>query len=370
MNAEIKAVIDVGTNSVKLLLAEVSAGTVMPILDTTAKTPARLGVGLYRSQFLQGEAMDAAVIAIEELLERTAGYRPESVRLVATSAVRDARNRSDFEALVFERTGLTLEVISGEREAELVHRGVTSDPEITGQSFIILDVGGGSTEIIMSSAGRVRFRHSFQLGTVRLMEMLGLSDPPTAGDRGRCAKFLEQFFRESIVPAVRSGEESAWPNFQLVATGGTAICLASMQAGGRLKDGIIPILRIARSDIHFQAERLWQLSVNERQLIPGLPRKRADVILTGAAIFDAALRYLDFDALTVSRRGLRYGVLAGDASRMAFAGPFRESSLYGHDAVPSAAVLVRDNSRPIFAETQMVQGTRSFLTEDTSAFLE
>ena len=167
MNPEIKAVIDVGTNSVKLLLAEVTADTVTPVLDTTAKTPARLGVGLYRSQRLQAESMETAILAIKELIERAADSRPESVRLVATSAVRDARNRSDFEALVLQRTGVTLEVISGEREAELVHRGVASDPEIIGQSFIILDVGGGSTEIIISSAGRVRFRHSFQLGTVR-----------------------------------------------------------------------------------------------------------------------------------------------------------------------------------------------------------
>ncbi len=340
MNPEIKAVIDLGTNSVKLLVASVTPEAVTPVLDATAKNSARLGTGLYLSRSLQPESMNAAIFAIKELIERAAHFQPQSIRLVATSAVRDALNRGEFEALVLARTGLPLEVISGVREAELVHRGVASDPAITGKSLVILDVGGGSTELIVSSGDRIRFRRSYQLGTVRFMEMLPMSDPPTAGDRERCTEFLEQFFTASVAPDVRSELGSAAHDFQFFGTGGTAICLATMQAGGRRRDGKIPTLQMSRSEVHFHTERLWQLSLRERKLIAGLPEKRADVILTGAAIFDTALACLDFDSLTVSRRGLRCGALASEsatpADRDQTARISRPTSIYGKGGKPPA----------------------------------
>ena len=311
----IQAVIDVGTNSIKLLVGEVERGTLTPLLDTTARHPARLGRGYYESRNLQHDAIAGAIDAINELIKRAERYQPASIRLVATSAVRDARNRTEFETMVRERTGLPLEVVSGEREAELIHRGVMSDPSIGPQSLVIMDVGGGSTEIVIAHREELYLSRSFPLGAVRMMEILRPQDPPTAGDRERCDDFLEQYFSEFIVPAVQLGVGEHGHIHTFVATGGTAACMAMMHAPAQRESEIEAGICLTREDVRFQADRVWNLSLIQRQQIKGLPEKRADVILTGAAIFNAALSFLGFDELVVSRRGLRFGVLSSDSAR-------------------------------------------------------
>src|ERR1051326_8436814 len=141
-----RAVIDVGTNSVKLLVAEVSGQRVQPLLEKSEQT--RLGRGFYETHFLQPAAIAQAAKAVAAFAALALQWESAAIRLIATSAARDAKNQDELVAALTHAAGVKVEVISGEEEAELVFRGVNTDPKLDGQRLLILDVGGGSTEFI------------------------------------------------------------------------------------------------------------------------------------------------------------------------------------------------------------------------------
>jgi len=307
---EHRAVIDVGTNSIKLLVADTAGGSVRPLLEAGAQQPIRLGRGFYPKRSLRRESIVAAAQAIAQLAKKSRDFSPLSIQTVATSAIREAHNREELVTAVRDACGLELEVISGDREAEWVFRGVASDPAFAGCPSVILDVGGGSTEIIVSNGAEVCFRRSFDLGAVRLMEHLQLRDPPTSTDRSRCEDFLAEFFGGLVTPVLTSSRYSRTEATHLIGTGGTAACLANMKAKGTESDWLVAqAAHIRRSELRAQLERLWKMTLSERKKIPGLPENRADIILTGAAIFEAAMTHFEFAELSVSRRGLRFGAL-------------------------------------------------------------
>src|SRR5205823_378149 len=139
-----RAVIDVGTNSVKLLVADVAGQRVHPLLEKSKQT--RLGQGFYDTHLLQSSAIQQTAEAVASFAALAAQWESASVRLIATSAARDAKNQDALVRALHQAAGLKVEIISGEEEAELVCRGVTSDRRLEGQRLLIIDVGGGSTE--------------------------------------------------------------------------------------------------------------------------------------------------------------------------------------------------------------------------------
>ena len=147
MPAPRRAVIDIGTNSVKLLVAEVAGATVTPLLEQSEQT--RLGRGFYETHRLQPEAIRQTAQAVAEFAGRAGKFSPVSTRVIATSAARDALNAAELIAAIKASAGLPVEIISGEQEADWAFLGVTSDPALAGQPLLILDVGGGSTEFIL-----------------------------------------------------------------------------------------------------------------------------------------------------------------------------------------------------------------------------
>jgi exopolyphosphatase/guanosine-5'-triphosphate,3'-diphosphate pyrophosphatase len=304
-----RAVIDVGTNSIKLLVAEVSEGVVCPVDERSDQT--RLGAGLYETHELQPVPIARTASAVARFVAMARDQEAESVRIVATSAARDARNAGELVEAIHCAAGLRVEIISGEQEAEWVFRGVTSDPKLRGQALLILDVGGGSTEFIVGDEGHLLFRESYALGTVRLLEQLRPSDPPSLKDLADCRKWLLDFLKAQVGPAMETRfSATTRAGMTLVGTGGTTTILARMlRQLTSFKREEIEGTRLSRQHILEEMVRLWSLSLAARKSIPGLPPGRADVILMGVAIYEAVMQHLDLDELYVSTRGLRFGAL-------------------------------------------------------------
>ncbi|MCX6896258.1 MAG: hypothetical protein NTZ16_12330, partial [Verrucomicrobia bacterium] len=191
-------------------------------------------------------------------------------------------------------------------------RGVTTDPELAAQPLLLLDVGGGSTEFILGHGARKDFAHSFPLGSVRLLEQISVSDPPAPAELAACRAQLKDFLRREVRPQLVAELRYELKHDQLlfVGTGGTTTILARMEAQmtGFDRDRIEAV-RLSAAAVRAHVERLWSLPLAERRQLIGLPPKRADVILTGAVIYEAVMQEFGFAELRVSTRGLRFAAV-------------------------------------------------------------
>jgi exopolyphosphatase/guanosine-5'-triphosphate,3'-diphosphate pyrophosphatase len=313
-----RAVIDVGTNSVKLLVAEINGRDVRPIWEGSKQT--RLGEGFYETRRLQAEPIAKTAKAVMTFAARARELNAGSIRVIATSAARDAVNPQDLISAIETASALKVEIISGEKEAEWVFHGVTSDPALASRPLLLLDVGGGSTEFILGQGEHKHFRESFPLGTVRLMQKVPHSDPPRAGELAASRAWLKTFLETEVQPKLAPKIDrdntvySANTGLQLVGTGGTASILARMELkAGDYDRERIEAARLGVERVRWHVQNLWGLGLAERQKIIGLPTKRADVILTGAVIYEAVMEQFGFAELRVSTRGLRFAALMEDA---------------------------------------------------------
>jgi len=308
-----RAVIDVGTNSVKLLIADVDGCRVEPLVEQSEQT--RLGQGFYETHQLQPEPIARTAQAVAAFAGMARRTQVKAVRVIGTSAARDAKNKRELTAALEEASGLSLEIILGEQEAELVFRGVATDPKLQGQSLLILDVGGGSTEFILGAGGHHLFRKSFSLGSLRLLEKLRPGDPPDKEDLAGCRSWLSSFFKEQITPGLAPlFSDGAEGKTCLVGTGGTVTILARMEGKMQTFDRArIDGMLFSRQKVIDWMERLWSVSLAERRQFVGLPPNRADVILTGAAIYEAVMEQIHFEELYASTRGLRFGAILEEA---------------------------------------------------------
>lgn len=312
-SAQRRAVIDVGTNSVKLLVAEVAGHTVHPLLEQSEQT--RLGAGFYDTHRLQAEPIAHTARVVARFAAEAGKLHATTLRCIATSAARDAENAAELHHAIAHAAGLPLEIISGEQEADWAFHGVTSDPAFAGAPLLLLDVGGGSTEFILGVDGEVQFRRSFPLGSVRLLEQFPLHDPPAESELAACRAHLKQFLAQEVLSPLSAnlGAGRGRPARSLVGTGGATTILARMRLQSNEFDRAqIEATRFSGEEIRRETTRLWGLPLAARRQIAGLPPNRADVILFGVAIYEAVMNELDFAELRVSTRGLRFGaVLAG-----------------------------------------------------------
>jgi exopolyphosphatase/guanosine-5'-triphosphate,3'-diphosphate pyrophosphatase len=309
-----RAVIDVGTNSIKLLVADVAGRDVRPVWEESRQT--RLGRGFYETHRLQAGAITSTAQAVGDFAATARRQNAAAVRVIATSAARDAVNPEELIAAIERATGLNVEIISGEREADWVYQGVTTDPRLAGKAILLLDVGGGSTEFILGRGEAKHFRQSFPLGTVRMMEEFPPHDPPQPQELAERRRWLKGFLagevRPSLDPALRRELDARARDggVQLVGTGGTASVLACMEAELRSYDRKrIEAARLSLERVRARVGKLWSLPLEERKKIAGLPPNRADVILMGAAIYEAIMEGLGFPELRVSTRGLRFAAV-------------------------------------------------------------
>jgi exopolyphosphatase / guanosine-5'-triphosphate,3'-diphosphate pyrophosphatase len=308
LQPECRAVIDIGTNSIKVLVAEVTGHHVRSLHEEIEQT--RLGEGLYENGRLGHDAMFATAWFAGKFADLARARQAGSIRVIATSAARDAVNQAELSEAIEQKSGLKLEIISGAQEAELTFRGVASDGALGDQRFCVLEVGGGSAQFIVGESGQMLLARSFNIGGVRLLEQFRPSGVPVPGDLDRCRQWLNEFFAGEVEPVLGPLLGAGQGGTTLLGVGGAAKSLLRMEVflntekKRQIKTEGVPLATI--SD---WVGELWRMSISERKRLVGLKKKRADVIPFGAAIYEAAMRKLAMTHLRVSQRGLRHGAL-------------------------------------------------------------
>jgi exopolyphosphatase/guanosine-5'-triphosphate,3'-diphosphate pyrophosphatase len=303
------AAVDIGSNSVRMEAAEVNGGEAPRILASEREVT-RLGASVFRTGRVSHDAMEF----LSGVLARMAAvYRRldvVGVRAVATAAIRDASNQQEFLARASAALGSEIEIISGQEEARLIHLGVHTRWPHPKERFLIIDIGGGSAEIILSQDDRIELAFSKPLGALRLQELFLKSDPPRARDLHR----LEQYVGERIESAVRRmGNAHIDRVVGTSATASAVVCAANQ----------IPRSRRDEADRHrattAQIRKLYrdisQMDVAARQKIVGIGPRRAEIIIPGSAVLLRVLEAFNMPALFYSTAGVRDGIIADLAAR-------------------------------------------------------
>jgi len=294
------ASIDIGTNSVLLLVAERGAdGRFSAVAERAEIT--RLGRGVDKTRTLSPEAMEDTLAVLERCAAEAKSLGVEGIAATATSAARDASNGPDFLRAVATRTGIKVEIISGPEEARLSFASAFADFGGHGP-LVVLDIGGGSTEFIYGDEkGVVTFRHSFDVGSVRLTERFVKSDPLSAEDLAAIRSHLASVF--STLPAAPAGTH-------LVGVAGTVTTVFAVARALEPYDASkVHGATLTLAEVSSTTEKLCTLPLAQRRTLAGLQPKRADVIPAGALILEAAARSVGATEVRVSDRGLRWGLL-------------------------------------------------------------
>lgn len=291
------AAIDLGTNTTLMLVAEIDAANAFKVLEDRA-TITRLGRGVDQTRQLDAAAIARTLEALRAYAD-TAKRWDASVVAVGTSALRDAANRDAFLAPAAAIVGCRIHAIDGAREAELTFRGALEGIDAGSEPITVVDVGGGSTEIIVGAQGAVAERVSLNFGSVRLHERYQLTAPVTGVQADAVRNDVRlQLTSLGMVPAPR-----------VVAVAGTATTLASMALGVGSYDPVrVHGQRLTRAQLGVQLNRLLRSSIAERQGMVGLLPERADVIAAGALILDELMSWSGANEFVVSDGGVRFGL--------------------------------------------------------------
>jgi exopolyphosphatase/guanosine-5'-triphosphate,3'-diphosphate pyrophosphatase len=296
------AAIDIGSNSVRLVIAEPLRGGNYRILDEEREST-RLGRGLNSLNRLDDESIEQTLTALGRFKKIAAGFQVNQLRCLATCAVREAENGPEFCQRVRDEIGLDIEVISGEMEGRLAFISVQRAFDLTGKNVIVADIGGGSTEFVMASGNAIEAIYSTAIGTVRLTEIYG-SDPSATPGR-----------YEALIEGIESQLKKATkkPYFAphlLIGTGGTFTTLAEMIMALKNQIGL-PVrgYMVTRAEVSHLLDRLKKISPQKRKNLPGMTPDRADIMVTGLAIVDRIMARFKINLLQVHNRGLRDGLI-------------------------------------------------------------
>ena len=299
------AAIDVGTNSVRLVVAEAFADGRVRVLDDEKETT-RLGVGLEVDGNLQDERIEAAVQTIKRMRRIAEGYGATTIRAVGTSAVRVAKNGQDLIQRTRDIAGVDLEAITGQQEAKLAFASVASAFELNALNSAVADIGGGSVELVLAAGGVIQQVESIDVGAIRLTERFGSCENDEHAFNAM-RHHIRQLFRERL-------EEPAFHPLVLFGTGGTFTSLAALEADRRGVESTdlwsaIRGFELKRADMRHHLDRLRNMTIEERAALPGVSRERAEIAVAGLALVEALLRHLACNVIRVHDRGIREGML-------------------------------------------------------------
>jgi len=294
-----KAIIDVGSNSIKFFLGDLAAdGTLQTVVDEN--DIARLGEGLRETGVISSEAMQRNNEAIARFAEKARSNGASEIVCVGTMALRNAKNTDDFIKLVKETSNVDLTVIPGDEEARLSYLAVLSGLTLQDGKLAIFDTGGGSTEFIFGEGKSVSKRFSVDLGAIRITEKYFKADPVSKADVEAAIAEIDSTFKENGV----EGKVA-----QLVGMGGTVTSMGAVKHKMVKYDpDVIQGSTMTLADIEEQIEAYSSRTIEARKEITGLQPKRADVILAGACILKVIINRLGVSELTISDRGLRHGM--------------------------------------------------------------
>jgi exopolyphosphatase/guanosine-5'-triphosphate,3'-diphosphate pyrophosphatase len=311
------AAIDIGSNSCRLKIAKVVAHQLKTVAEDREVT--RLGASVFESGLVSPEAMALTLRALKRFQRTVQAHGVDQIRVVATSAMRDARNGAAFQAWVKAETGWHMEIISGLEEARLIHLGVMGNEPGTAGRVLLLDLGGGSCEITLSEHKRIKDTLSVPLGAVRLTEGFLSSDPAPADGLARMRQWISRELRRAE-RRIQPGKVSL-----VIATSGTAAALSDSYmfaaqngkvSGARAKKsaakrpaGVAPDM-VPSSAVRKMAMRLSKLALPEREAIPGIGPRRAEIIVAGAEVYAELFERFGLPGFRYSPLGLRDGILA------------------------------------------------------------
>lgn len=296
------AAIDIGSNSIRQVVADVAPDGAIRILDELKAMP-RLGAGVASEGALSAESMERALEALGRMAILATQLGAQRTEVVATSAVRDADNGASFLARVYRETGLRARVIDGTDEARLAFRSAVAHCELATGRSVVMDIGGGSLELAAAADGVVDHLASLPLGALRLTEAFLRDGEPRKG-----MKALRRHARALIRPELPA---RAWRGARVIASGGTFTNLAAILLArqGITTGGNVHATRVGRGDLEHILEMLLAMSPEERRGVEGLNPERADIILAGLGVAAEVLARLETRELEVSRYGIREGIL-------------------------------------------------------------
>ena len=293
------AVIDVGTNSVRLLIARVNEREVRNeehFIETT-----RLGEGWKEDkQRLKPEAVERTYRAVEKFCLRCREKEVEKIKILGTSALREAENRQELQNRIRDGLHLDLQILSEEEEALYSYRGAVHSLPLPPGRNLLIDVGGGSTEGMWREEGHLKCR-SFPLGAVRLKEKFASQDPPASSE----VKRMEEYLETTLAPF-----RDYWQGSWVIATGGTVTALASIK--NRItcyRPELIHGERLRADEIEQLLQRFLSLSLEDRKRMVGLPPQRADIMVEGTLIVKACLKMAEAEEVLISEADLLAGAL-------------------------------------------------------------
>ncbi|MBA3890739.1 MAG: Ppx/GppA family phosphatase [Gemmatimonadaceae bacterium] len=295
------AAVDIGSNSIRQIVADVSPEGAIRIVDEMKSMP-RLGTGVMETGVLAADAMDRAVAALGRMSMLARQLGAQRVEVVATSAVRDATNGSAFLARVRRETGLQARVIDGAEEARLSFRSALAHFDLGTGRTVVMDIGGGSLELAAAAGGAIDHLASLPLGALRLTETV-LRD----GIDARSVRALRKHVRALLKPELSRD----WHGSRLIGSGGTFTNLAAVFLA---REGVTTARNVhgtdvPRRDLEHVLEWLAAMTSDERRDVPGLNPERADIIVAGLAVAAEVMARLECRALEVSRYGIREGIL-------------------------------------------------------------
>ena len=298
------AAIDIGTNSVHMIVVQVRPDLSFEIIDRE-KEMVRLGAGGLGGRALTTEAMGAALHVLAKFRLLAESHRVDHILAAATSATREAENGGEFLAAIERQTGIRPQIISGNEEARLIHLAAVYGVDVSGSTAVVIDIGGGSVEVTLGTASAVQLAKSFKLGVIRLTEKFVRTDPIAGKDERRLVKHVTSQLEEHLQQIVAAGYD------RVIGTSGTILSLGAVCATEMR--GSVPNdlrnLRIPAKQLHRFRKAVVQLDLQQRLKIPGQDPRRADLVVAGAILFDTMLRRLGASEFTLCDLALREGLV-------------------------------------------------------------